>query len=185
MGTFRHLTIGRLKPMLRPMDALAALEPASEAYATLPVAEAFDWADVARQLGDGEWYLVAFRSIRRAGADELRLAAFDDAAHHEAASSPGFVHYFKGPAARDGSCLSFCMWTSRAEARAAAGQPAHVAAVSILGEMYETYTLEFLRVTGRAGASLQFEPYDAMSAPAPAEGSSFGFGLQAPGAAPA
>ena len=35
------------------MDALAALAPVSEAYATLPVAAAFDWTDVGRQLGDG------------------------------------------------------------------------------------------------------------------------------------
>ncbi|HUP54221.1 MAG TPA: hypothetical protein VM408_01840 [Methylomirabilota bacterium] len=167
------------------MDALAALTPASEAYATLPVAEAFDWTDVARQLGDGEWYLVVFRSIRRIAADEVRLAEFDDQAHLDAAASPGFVHYFKGPAASDRSCLSFCMWTSRAEARAAAGRPAHIEAVSVLGEMYERYTLEFLRVTGRAGAPLQFEPYDAPAAPAPTSGSSFGFGLAAPGAAPA
>ena len=167
------------------MDALAALKPVSEAYATLPVAEAFDWSDVARQLGDGEWYLVVFRSIRRIAADEVRLAEFDDRAHHEAASAPGFVHYFKGPAASDRSCLSFCMWTSRAEARAASGRPAHIEAVSVLGEMYERYTLEFLRVTGRAGAPLQFEPYDATPAPAPTGGSSFGFGLPAPGAAPA
>jgi hypothetical protein len=173
------------------MDALAALEPVSEAYATLPVAAAFDWTDAASQLGDGEWYLVAFRSIRRAGADEVRLAEFDDRAHHEAAASPGFVHYFKGPAASDGSCLSFCLWSSRAEARAASGQAAHVEAVSVLGEMYERYTLEFLRVTGRAGAPLHFEPYDTAPAPAPEQvpaqpaESSFGFGFSATGAATA
>lgn len=167
------------------MDALAALKPASEAYATLPVAEAFDWADVARQLGEGEWYLVVFRSIRRIAADEVRLAEFDDRAHHDAASAPGFVHYFKGPAASDRSCLSFCMWTSRADARAAAGRPAHTEAMSVLNEMYERYTLEFLRVTGRAGAPLQFEPYDAAPGPAPTGGSSFGFGHTAPGAASA
>jgi hypothetical protein len=171
------------------MDALAALEPVSEAYATLPVEAAFDWTVMASQLGEGEWYLVAFRSIRRAGADEVRLAEFDDRAHHEAAASPGFVHYFKGPAARDRSCLSFCLWTSRAEARAASGQAAHVDAVSVLGEMYESYTLEFLRVTSRAGSQLRFEPYDAAPAPAPAPvepaESSFGFGLPATGAATA
>ncbi len=167
------------------MDAFAALQPTSEAYATLPVAEAFDWADVARQLGDGQWYLVVFRSIRRIAADEVRLAEFDDRAHHDAASAPGFVHYFKGPAASDRSCLSFCMWTSRTEARAAAGRPAHIEAVSVLDEMYERYTLEFLRVTGRAGAPLQFEPYDAAPTPAPTGGSSFGYGLTAPGAAAA
>jgi hypothetical protein len=142
------------------MDALAALQPASDRYATLPVAEGFDWTEVARQLGDGEWYLVAFRSIRRADADEARLTAYDDRAHDEAAGAPGFVHYFKGPAGPDGSCLSFCIWTGRAEARAAAGAPNHLEAVGLLDEMYERYTLEFLRVTGRAGQPLAFEPYD-------------------------
>ncbi len=167
------------------MDAFAALAPISEAYASLPVAEAFDWSRVGRRLGSGEWYLVAFRSIRRTDADEVRLAEFDDRAHHEAQSSPGFVHYFKGPAAADGSCLSFCLWTSRAEARAASGRPDHVKAVSVIGEMYERYTLEFLRVTGRAGAPLQFEPYDAAPVGQP-EGASLPlFGLPMPGAAPA
>src|SRR5688572_12483276 len=167
------------------MDAFGALAAISEAYASLPVAEAFDWSGVGRKLGTGEWYLVAFRSIRRADADEVRLAEFDDRAHHEAQSSPGFVHYFKGPAAADGSCLSFCLWTSRAEARAASGRPAHIEAVSVIGEMYERYTLEFLRVTSRAGAPLQFEPYDAAPAGHP-EGAPLPlFGLPVPGAAPA
>ena len=167
------------------MDALAALAPVSEAYATLPVAEAFDWSEVGQQLGEGEWYLVVFRSVRRPDADEARLTKFDDRAHHEAEGAPGFVHYFKGPAAPDRSCLSFCLWTSRAEARAAAGRPQHVAAVSVLGEMYESYTLEFLRVTGRAGDPLRFEPFDVVPAPEPAERALPAFGLPVPGAASA
>ena len=141
------------------MDAFAALAPRSDGYATLPVPEAFDWTDVGQALGDGEWYLVAFRSIRRSDADEERLAAYDDRAHAEAASSDGYLHYFKGPAAADGTCLSFCLWTSRAAARAAAGRPRHVEAVGLIAEMYERYTLEFLRVRGTAG-QLTFEPYD-------------------------
>lgn len=167
------------------MDAFAALAPVSEAYARLPVAEAFDWTRVGRQLGTGEWYLVAFRSIRRTDADEERLTRFDDLAHEEAQSSPGFVHYFKGPAAADGSCLSFCLWTSRAEARAAAGRSAHVEAVSVIGEMYERYTLEFLRVTRRAGAPMSFEPYDAAPSPAASPGPALGFDLSAPVGLPA
>ncbi|HET8786421.1 MAG TPA: hypothetical protein VFM38_12355, partial [Candidatus Limnocylindrales bacterium] len=51
-------------------------------------------------------------------------------------------------------------WTSRGEARAAAGRPDHVTAVSVLDEMYESYRLEFLRVTGEPGRPLRFEPYD-------------------------
>jgi hypothetical protein len=142
------------------MDALSTLAPVSDSYATLPVAEAFDWSGVASQLGTGEWYMVAFRSIRRIDADEERLTEYDERAHIEASTAPGFVFYFKGPAAPDRTCLSFCLWTSRPEARAASGRPSHVEAVSLLNEMYESYALEFVRVTGRAGESLRFEPFD-------------------------
>ena len=158
------------------MDLLPHLAPVSESYANLPIADAFNWQDASLALGDGEWYLVAFRSIRKADADEERLTLFDELAHQEAATSPGFVHYFKGPAAADGSCLSFCLWQTRADARAAAGRPDHVRAVSLIAEMYESYTLEFQRVTRDAGGPLTFEPYDrapvhgapATSAPLPA-----------------
>ena len=148
------------------MDALPHLGPVSERYAELPVGEAFTWDESSAGLGDGEWYLVAFRSIRRADANEERLCAFDEAAHVEAAAAPGFIHYFKGPAAADGSCLSFCLWQTRADARAAAGRPDHVRAVSLIAEMYERYTLEFHRVSRVAGGTLAFEPYDR---PAPAD----------------
>jgi heme-degrading monooxygenase HmoA len=157
------------------MDSLETLAPVSESYASLPVAQAFDWQRASAELGVGEWYLVAFRSIRRDDADEERLTALDSAAHHEAAGAPGFVHYFKGPKADDGSCLSFCLWDSRADARAAAGLPAHRDAVAVLDEMYATYTLEFQRVSRHApDAPLAFEPYDrwagqADPGPAPAD----------------
>jgi hypothetical protein len=153
------------------MDALPLLAPVSQAYASMPVADAFNWQEAASELVDGEWYLVAFRSIRRSTADEVRLNEFDERAHLEAAAAPGFVHYFRGPAALDGSCLSFCLWQTRADARAAAGRPDHVRAVSLINEMYEQYTLEFLRVGRHAGGPLTFEPYDRVPAPAHGEGS--------------
>src|SRR5919108_1960604 len=146
--------------MLRIVDAFERLAPVSNDYAHLPIADAFDWTEVGAELGAGEWYLVAFRSVRRGECDEARLCDIDERAHTEAAGSPGFVFYYKGPLAMDRTCLSFCMWTSRAAARAASGRPEHVAAVSVLDEMYERYTLEFLRVTGSAGDRLRFEPYD-------------------------
>ncbi len=147
------------------MDALPLLAPVSEEYASLPVADAFNWQDAAAELVAGEWYLVAFRSIRTATADEVRLNEFDERAHREAAAAPGFIHYFKGPAALDGSCLSFCLWQTRADARAAAGRPDHVRAVSLIDEMYAQYTLEFLRVGRLPGGDLTFEPYDRAPAP--------------------
>jgi hypothetical protein len=142
------------------MDALAGLVPVSETFALLPVEQAFTWSDAAERMPPGEWYMVAFRSVRRPGSDEGLLTRLDDRAHAEAARAAGFVHYFKGPTARDGSCLSFCLWTSRATARAAAGRPAHRRAVSLLYEMYEQYRLEFLRVRRETNGPLLFEPYD-------------------------
>jgi len=142
------------------MEPLRRLQIASDRYAKAPVADAFTWDDAGGDLGDGEWYLVAFRSVRRRDVDEARLWEIDELAHQEAAASPGFVHYFKGPLADDLTCLSFCLWDSRADARAAAAQPAHLRAMSLLNEMYESYTLEFHRVERRDGGRLTFEPYD-------------------------
>jgi hypothetical protein len=140
---------------------LTGLRPAADAYALLPIADAFDWDAHAAPHLAGEWYLVVFRSIRREVIDEIRLTNLDDAAHEEAASAPGFIHYFKGPLAADLSCMSFCMWNSRADARAAAGLPAHRAAVIATGEAYESYALEFVRVTKDAGERhFGFESFD-------------------------
>jgi hypothetical protein len=143
------------------MDALLDLAPTVDHYAGLPIAQALTWGDCADAMPLGDWYLVVFRSIQRPGADALRLQHFDDIAHEEAEASPGFLHYFKGPLASDGSCLSFCLWTGRAEARAAAVLPRHRDAVSLIHEMYETYSLEFHAVRKLdAVATLEFEPYD-------------------------
>ena len=142
------------------------LAPVSDDYATLPVARAFNWETCANESLEGEWYLVAFRSVQRVDADQERLHRMDDAAHAEAAVAPGFVHYFKGPANSRRECLSFCLWDSRREAREAAGRPAHASAVMVIGSTYERYTLEFIRVTKRAGERrFSFEPYDAPVAP--------------------
>jgi len=141
------------------MGSLEGLAPVSGGYAMLPVADAFNWTEATTDLGTGSWYLVAFRSVRQPGADEERLALYDEFAHQEAARCPGFVHYFKGPAAANGACLSFCLWNTREDARVAAAKPAHARAVGLIGEMYASYELEFLRVTRTEEGRLAFEPY--------------------------
>ena len=146
------------------MDAtgfqLDRLLAASDDYPMRPIEDAITWADAASVEAVAEWYLVVFRSIRRFDVDEVELVRHDDAAHEEAMSAPGFVHYFKGPLSVERACLSFCLWTSREAARAASGMPAHRAAVAFIGDAYDHFTLEFLRLTGRAGAQIEFAPYD-------------------------
>lgn len=146
----------------RSRPSFERLAPVSDRYASLAVADAFTWADCAPDVPPGEWYMVAFRSIRRAEADEARLMAHDDWAHAEAMDAPGFVHYFKGPTTAGGHCMSFCLWDSRPEARTAAGRPAHAAAAALTHEAYASYTLEFHRVRRHEGdGGFTFEPYDA------------------------
>lgn len=143
----------------RSRPSFDRLVPVSDRYATLPVADAFTWQACERDVNDGEWYMVAFRSVRRPDVDETRLTAHDDWAHTEALGAPGFVHYYRGPTQADGGCMSFCLWDSRAEARAASGRPAHTQAAALTHEAYSSYTLEFHRVR-RSRAGFAFEPYD-------------------------
>lgn len=143
------------------------LVPSPGSYATLPIAEAFDWTACADAGAAGEWYLVCFRSIRRPDADEALLHELDDRAHLEASQAPGFVHYFKGHTTERGECLSFCLWDSRRMARSAAGRPAHAQASAVTGEMYASYRLEFYRVVKRPGRdAFEFSPYDRPRTPA-------------------
>lgn len=148
-----------------PRPSFERLQPVPELYATLPIDAAFDWDACADPATAGEWYLVCFRSVRSPEADEALLTELDDAAHAEAASSAGFVHYFKGPTTATRNCLSFCIWESREAARAASARPLHRKATSVAGVMYSTYRLELFRLTKRLGSShFEFEPYDGPSA---------------------
>ena len=58
---------------VRPRQSFAQLGPVSDRYAMLPVAEAFTWEACAADVEPGEWYMVAFRSIRRTDADEAPI----------------------------------------------------------------------------------------------------------------
>jgi hypothetical protein len=145
---------------LRSQPRFDRLVPVSDRYATLSVSDAFTWEACEPDVEPGEWYMVAFRSIRRPDVDEDRLTAHDDWAHAEASGAPGFVHYFKGPTQPDGRCMSFCLWDSRTEARQAAGRPAHVQAAALTHEAYAEYTLEFHRVARIADGGFTFEVYD-------------------------
>jgi hypothetical protein len=141
--------------------ALDRLAPTGEDYPMLPIDAAITWSDCAASEAAAEFYLVVFRSIRRAGVDEVALGAHDDAAHEEAIAAPGFVHYFKGPLSPERACLSFCLWTSRVAAREASGLPAHRAAVAFIADAYDHFTLEFYRARKDSGSlRWSFEPYD-------------------------
>jgi hypothetical protein len=128
------------------------LRPARPDYATAPIDAAFDWHACLAAASGGPWYLVVFRSTRRADADGDVLTEFDDLAHLEARHVGGLLLYFKGEPARDGACLSLCLWESAEQARAARHLPRHQAAVGIAHRVYQRFALERYRVTRDPGS---------------------------------
>ena len=136
-----------------PSRVFAGLAPVSSTYATMPIIAGFTWAEIAGNVDPGEWYLVAFRSVLRETADDVRLDEQDDLALAEARLAPGFVHYFQGAANEQRECLSFCIWQSRDQAQAAARLPAHEEAIGLADEMYESYVLEYHTLKKRPGSA--------------------------------
>lgn len=133
------------------------LVPVSSGFASKPVGEAFNWSDCGDEVG--EWCLIAFRSVLHETADEARLWELDERAFEEAAALPGFVHYFRGLPNERGECLSFCLWESWDQARAAAGGPAHVSAMQLVRDTFKSYQLEFLTVRKSSpSGSFEFTP---------------------------
>lgn len=128
------------------------LRPRSASYATAPILEGFNWAECARRLPAGEWYMVVFRSIRRDPGENLTLEMYDYGAYIEAQRrASGLVYYFRGTPNERGECLSFCIWSTRDEAARAARLPLHTAAMATVEETYVWYSLERYVLRKRAG----------------------------------
>lgn len=118
------------------------LEPVGGSYAALPILQAFNWSQCLAAVESGEWYVVAFRSIRDVAADPELLKALDDRAYEEAMREPGLLLYFRGSMNERRECLSICVWESRQRARAATTMPSHRAAEDATDALYTLFELE-------------------------------------------
>ncbi|KDN44487.1 hypothetical protein RSAG8_05534, partial [Rhizoctonia solani AG-8 WAC10335] len=133
--------------------ALHVLKP-RKGFANLPYAEAFNWDEISAayrsevdKIADGElereWYVVAFRSRRKAGSDSTSLYDADRLAHEEAVHNGGLIMYWYGvPDAETGDNLATCVWQSRAHAVAANSRPHHIKAMRLAAASFEYYRLE-------------------------------------------
>ncbi|CAG8508462.1 9957_t:CDS:2 [Dentiscutata heterogama] len=125
----------------RQLEKLRAISPN---YATESLETSFNWDELAADIKDveGEWYLVAFRSIRRADADNKLLYEADAKAHNEAILHGGLLKYWIGELNQYRECLSFCIWTNRDISIKATQKHRHTDAKRLADTMYETYSLE-------------------------------------------
>jgi hypothetical protein len=145
-----------------PLDEgiLHGLRPIREDHAVAPILDSFNWSECLRGVDEVDWYVVAFRSVRAANADDALLYELDERAHEEAISHTGLLHYFGGELDAGRRCLSFCVWEDRTRAVEAAGLPRHREAIDAAVRMYHSYVLERYRLTVRDGnvAFDQIEP---------------------------
>ncbi|KAL2858391.1 hypothetical protein BJX68DRAFT_262916 [Aspergillus pseudodeflectus] len=129
-------------------QALTALTPIRNDYATAPYTESFNWAAVFEKLHAlaaaevyawkrERFYVVAFRSILNADADGDRLHLLDERSHAEAVTSGGLLKYWFGSKNARRENLATCVWRSREDARAGGTGPWHAKARGAAKEMYE------------------------------------------------
>ncbi len=112
--------------------------PTRDDYADfkVDVEDSFNWQGIFEQLKEDDQEienkiaLFIFRSIRRARVDDKILKQLDDAALLSAESAKGFIHYepFEG--------LSYCLWQTPEDARAAISSPDHVSAARYAEQAY-------------------------------------------------
>ena len=139
------------------LEACQRIVPINPRYANLPIEHGFDWDSSLLGGPFDSLYLVVFRSVRRAGADLGLLREFDDMAYEEALWSGGLLRYFKGDMNERRECLSFCLWETRDQARAAASGSSHGKAAEITAAMYESYRLYRYNIV-QINGELQFQP---------------------------
>ncbi|KAL1919453.1 uncharacterized protein VTP21DRAFT_2146 [Calcarisporiella thermophila] len=112
-------------------------------YMVAPLEDIFDWDDLGRRLkSDGEWFVVAFRSIRSASADNELLFNADRMAHEEAKHSGGLLKYWYASLNERRECLAMCIWANRSWALLANKKPHHREAAKLAAVMYDSYILE-------------------------------------------
>ncbi|KAJ3391037.1 hypothetical protein HDU80_011130 [Chytriomyces hyalinus] len=129
----------------------------TENYFETRLPDTFNWDEVASRLGKewaGEWYIVAFRSVRNDRADAKALYEADGLAHKEALESGGLLKYWYGSLNERRQCLAMCVWSSRDFAKLATRKPYHRLASSLASEMYESYTLERWSLTKHVGETV-------------------------------
>ncbi|KAJ7287543.1 hypothetical protein C8J57DRAFT_1654158 [Mycena rebaudengoi] len=142
--------------------ALHYFKPYNGDYASTPYSEAFNWDQLVLPADEERsWYIVVFRSKRKARSDGDALYEADKKAHEEAVHNGGLLMYWYGiPNQETGMNLATCIWQSRQHAIAANSRPHHIRAMRLAADAYEVYELERLVLRKTLGSTgVTIEPF--------------------------
>ncbi|CAG8480840.1 25628_t:CDS:2 [Dentiscutata erythropus] len=123
---------------------LENLDAITSNYATESIETSFNWDEIAagKNNVEGEWYLIAFRSIGSKDANIKKLVEAEAEAYNEAKNHGGLLKYWSSEFNQNRECLSLCIWRSIDEAVKASKKPCHAFTVGLASANYETYKLE-------------------------------------------
>lgn len=135
---------------------------------TAPLFLCFNWNDVFEKQGFTEsanFYVVAFRSVRKKGADEAIFKRANEAALEEAKRGGGLLRYLQGRVNSQRQCFEVSIWESQAAAEHAYRMPAYADALKVVSKLYESYTLERYSMSATVDNLPAFQLIDKRTSP--------------------
>ncbi|KAI9030729.1 hypothetical protein CLU79DRAFT_731238 [Phycomyces nitens] len=160
--TLDGIDLGPFLASLRPVDialieqGLPHLRSLTQDYLHCPIHQAFNWDTMASILKEwqGRWFVVVFRSVRKASADHRRLFEADVRSQKEAIETGGFLKYWYADLNEHQECMAMCIWVDPEYALKATRKPLHREAARLAGEMYDSYVLERHWLFKRSGETV-------------------------------
>lgn len=128
---------------------LGQLRPITPQYSnpTVPFYQAFENIEPLFEVLPDFVYVVEFISIAANERDSQLLNVLDHDALSVAEGYPELLGYYSGVLQSDGSCRSFCLWTSETAAKASSRSDQHLKAIAFTQQAYKVYVLR--RYTGK------------------------------------
>ncbi|KAG0175546.1 hypothetical protein DFQ28_008873 [Apophysomyces sp. BC1034] len=123
-------------------EALSLLKPTRDDFARIPIQDAFNWAEVAAQLGSdraGTWYICWFQSTKKPTIDQTLMDALNDAVYEAAKQSRALLKFWSGDRDEQRLGLALSIWISYEAARKVIKSPVHGRAYRQQGQFYENH----------------------------------------------
>lgn len=122
---------------------LSQLRPTLPQYCdpTIPFYQAFENIEPLFDVLPDFVYIVEFISIATNERDAQLLNTLDHEAYLIAQKYPELLGYYSGILQSDGSCRSFCIWTSETAAKASSRSDQHLRAIGFTAQAYKVYVL--------------------------------------------
>ncbi|KAF7724066.1 hypothetical protein EC973_001399 [Apophysomyces ossiformis] len=135
-------------------EVLSNLKPTREDHARAPIEEAFNWTELAQQLGsdlEGTWYIAWFQSQQKPEFDAALMDDIHDAVYSAAKEGQGLLKFWYGDKDHERVGLALSFWISHEAAKKIIRSPIHARAYKHHGQFYDQYKIKRYHLAKKAG----------------------------------